>query len=104
MESGLDECLDDTLLYDLICESAPAVEHQEIKRVLGAAMVEENADLMLECTALSEILEGYEAETKTISDAKNKSQAFLMPDRERLLNNIKFFVSQPLLPHSTRVV
>lgn len=92
MESGLDECLDDTLLYDLICESAPAVEHQEIKRVLGAAMVEENADLMLECTALSEILEGYEAETKTISDAKNKSQAFLMPDRERLLNNIKFFV------------
>lgn len=92
MESGLDEGLDSTLLYDLICQSAPPVEHQEIKRVLGAAMVEENADLMMECMALSDILQGYEAETKLISDAKNKSQAFLMPDRDRLLNNIKFFV------------
>jgi len=29
-------------LYATICQHAPAVEHDEIKRVLGADLVEEN--------------------------------------------------------------
>ena len=43
MECGsCDGPLSMQLLYSVICKEAPAVEHEEIKRVLGANMVEEN--------------------------------------------------------------
>lgn len=80
------------LLYDMICRSAPPVEHNEIKRVLGGALVDENHDLINELDALTDILSVYQAETGEIRESKTKSHAFLMPDRDRLLGNIKFFV------------
>jgi len=81
-----------SLIFDLICQSAPEVEHNEIKRVLGASLIEENYDLQNEIDSLSDILSDYLSETGDIQQAKNKSIAFLLPDRERLLGNIKFFV------------
>lgn len=80
------------MLYDLICASAPAVEHNEIRRVLGVSVVEENKDLLNEVEALTEIHSTFQAETCELRQTKTKSHAFLMPDRERLLGNIKFFV------------
>eukprot|EP00658_Telonema_sp_P-2_P085003 TRINITY_DN9588_c0_g1_i1.p3 TRINITY_DN9588_c0_g1~~TRINITY_DN9588_c0_g1_i1.p3 ORF type:complete len:135 (+),score=32.94 TRINITY_DN9588_c0_g1_i1:93-497(+) len=83
---------DPALLYDIICRSAPPVEHNEIKRVLGSSLVEENQDLMNELEALTDILNMYEQETGEIKQSKSRSHAFLLPDRDRLLGNIKFFV------------
>ena len=91
-----------TLIFDLICQSAPAVEHNEIKRVLGVSLIEENYDLQSEIDSLSEILEDYLTETGQIQESKQKSHTFLMPDRERLIGNIKFFVRGFALTQGTR--
>lgn len=80
------------LLYSIICKHAPAVEHEEIKRVLGREMVEENEMLLDELMALQEIAGEFESETEEASARHREAQKLLMPDRERLLHNISFFI------------
>jgi len=80
------------LLYTTICEHAPPVEHEEIKRVLGREVVEENELLLQEYRSLLEIAEEFEYETDAIHAKHQEAQKLLIPDRNRLLHNIKFFL------------
>jgi len=92
MESGDSNASSIKLLYDTICEQAPAVEHEEIKRMLGRELVEENEMLLEEYKALLEIAGEFEAETEEAATKQNEAQKLLVPDRERLLHNIQFFI------------
>lgn len=80
------------LLYNTICQHAPAVEHEEIKRVLGRDTVEENEMLLAEYTALLDISGAFEQETHALHEKQQEAHRFLVPDRDRHMRNIKFFI------------
>jgi len=54
--------------------------------------VEENDMLLEEYNALSEIAGAFEAETTVLQTKQREAQKLVMPDRERHLRNIKFFI------------
>lgn len=93
MECGsCDGPLSMQLLYSVICKEAPAVEHEEIKRVLGASMVEENEMLLEEYKALLDIVGEFENETEQAASKRHEAEKLLVPDRARLLRNIQLFL------------
>lgn len=93
------------LLYSTICEHAPAVEHEEIKRVLGRDTVEGNEMLLAEYNALLDISGAFEQETHAMHEKQQEAHRFLVPDRDRHLRNIKFFIeniSRAATPSTSR--
>jgi len=80
------------LLFHAICEHAPAVEQDAIKRALGQDLVEQNELLLAEYSALIEIAGAFEEETTALHTQRQEAQKLLIPDRERHLRNIQFFI------------
>mmetsp|Transcript_8308 Transcript_8308/g.21453 ORF Transcript_8308/g.21453 Transcript_8308/m.21453 type:complete len:284 (+) Transcript_8308:368-1219(+) len=82
-----------TTIWDLITQSVPAAEQDEVRRIIGSKLIDNNQLVFAEATALAEIIGDIQLQTENLVHRRN-TVLLATPQRELVEEGVRLLLSK----------